>query len=96
MQVAAPVGTLSAVCDKVVDDQADIASDLPEQDRREITPGMDRDGRCAAVRMPEPLVGAPVASLREADASRMPMTSRGRRTGTAGMCGQSTTVCVPT
>lgn len=63
----ADVGMLSAVCDKVVDGQADIAGNLAEQDRREITPGMDWDGRCAAVRMPEPLVGAPVASFREAE-----------------------------
>ena len=67
MQVAAAAGPLSAMRDKVVDGQADIASNLTEQDRREITPRMDRDGRCAAVRIPEPLVGASVASFREAE-----------------------------
>lgn len=66
LRVAA-VGSLSALCDKVVDGEADIAGNLTEQDRREITPGMDRDGRGAAVRMPEPLVRAPVAGFREAE-----------------------------
>ena len=67
MQAAAAVGPPSAVRDKVVDGQANIARNLTEQDRRKITPGMDRDGRRAAVRMPEPLVGAPVASFLEAE-----------------------------
>lgn len=56
MQVAAGGGPLSAMSDKVVDGQTYIAGNLTEQDRREITPRMDRNGCGTAVRVAKPLV----------------------------------------
>ena len=66
MQVAGG-GPLSAMCNKVVDGQTYIASNLTEQDRREITPRMDRNGCGTAVRVAKPLVRATLANLCEAE-----------------------------
>ena len=67
MQVVAAAGSLSAVRDKVVDGQADVAGNLTEQDRRGITPGSYRDSRCTTVKKLEPLVGASVGDFRVAE-----------------------------
>ena len=67
MQVGAADGQLSAMCNKVVDGQTYIASNLTEQDRREITPRVDRNGGGTAVRVAKPLVRATLADLCEAE-----------------------------
>ena len=66
---------------KLLDCEADILGDLAQQRRRDVPPGVKRDGPVATISVPILLVGTPLSDPAKPRPSRSAATSRGLSVG---------------